>query len=60
MGIQMVAIDPMLSLLAATVTELTVRIAVSQSLLSLLFNFLCTLCEQVIPCMCIVIASLGK
>jgi hypothetical protein len=29
MGIQMVAIDPMLSLLATSVTELTVRIAVS-------------------------------
>ena len=60
MGIQMVTIDPMLSLLAATVAKLTVKIVVSQSRLSLLSNFPCLLCGQVIPCMCVVIASLGK
>ncbi|RLM65037.1 hypothetical protein C2845_PM16G06990 [Panicum miliaceum] len=60
MGIQMVTIDPMLSFLAATVAKFTVQIVVSQSLPSLLSNFLCSLCGQVIPCMCVVIASLGK
>ncbi|RLM75427.1 hypothetical protein C2845_PM15G07630 [Panicum miliaceum] len=60
MGIQMVTIDPMLSFLAATVAKLTVQIIVSQSLPSLMSNFLCSLCGQVVPSMLTVKANNGE